>query len=94
MIINTALFRALLSTYYKEVQCGFVCRVQQQYEEERTNRLLQEEAVKFLWKQVSSTFSSLINSPAGHIAAIKHLCAAVKQTLTWKTEEKCSLTRA
>lgn len=32
---------------------GFVCRVQQQYEEERLQRLVQEEAVKFLWKQVS-----------------------------------------
>lgn len=31
----------------------FVCRMQQQYEEERLQRLVQEEAVKFLWKQVS-----------------------------------------
>lgn len=35
------------------VKMGFVCRVQQQYEEERLQRLVQEEAVKFLWKQVS-----------------------------------------
>lgn len=27
--------------------------MQQQYEEERLQRLVQEEAVKFLWKQVS-----------------------------------------
>lgn len=32
---------------------AFVCRMQQQYEEERLQRLVQEEAVKFLWKQVS-----------------------------------------
>lgn len=31
----------------------FVCRMQQQYEEERLQRLVQEEAVKFLWKEVS-----------------------------------------
>lgn len=53
----------------------FFCRVQQQFEEERTNRLLQEEAVKFLWKQVSSALSSLNNSPSVHIKAIKNLCS-------------------
>lgn len=61
--------------------------MQQQFEEERTNRLLQEEAVKFLWKQVSSALSSLNNSPSVHIKAIKNLCAAVMLMLTWKTEE-------
>lgn len=30
----------------------FVCRMQQQYEEERLQRLVQEEAVKFLWNEV------------------------------------------
>eukprot|EP00066_Takifugu_rubripes_P017117 XP_011606383.1 PREDICTED: centrosomal protein of 97 kDa [Takifugu rubripes] len=33
---------------------GKLDKVQQQYEEERLNRLLQEEAVKFLWKQLQS----------------------------------------
>lgn len=31
----------------------FVCRVQRQQEEEKLQRMIQEEAVKFLWKQVS-----------------------------------------
>lgn len=31
----------------------FVYRMQQQYEEERLQRLVQEEAVKFLWTQVT-----------------------------------------
>ncbi|XP_037345288.2 centrosomal protein of 97 kDa isoform X2 [Pungitius pungitius] len=34
--------------------CGQLDRVQQQFEEERLQRLVQEEAVKFLWKQLQS----------------------------------------
>lgn len=30
-----------------------ICSVEKQYEEERLQRLVQEEAVKFLWKEVS-----------------------------------------
>lgn len=36
------------------IKMQFDCRVQQQYEEERLQRLVQEEAVKFLWKEVST----------------------------------------
>jgi len=48
----------------------FVCRVQQQYEEEQLQRLVQEEAVKFLWKQVSGLKSFLILVPV----LLKRLC--------------------
>lgn len=50
-------------------------RVQQQYEEERLQRLVQQEAVKFLWKQVSDVFATL------HMAAsiVKHVPCVLLQ---------------
>lgn len=35
------------------MQMEIACRMQQRYEEERLQRLVQEEAMKFLWMQVS-----------------------------------------
>lgn len=35
------------------MQMEIACRMQQRYEEERLQRLVQEEAIKFLWMQVS-----------------------------------------
>lgn len=58
VIINTALYRDVFKQLQSVLHKLFFCRVQQQYEEERLNRLLQEEAVKFLWKQVCSYLSS------------------------------------
>lgn len=55
----------------------FVCRVQKQYEEERLERLVQEDAVKFLWKQVSKVlYHNNINSY--NIRLSPDLCGKMK----------------
>ena len=51
---------------------GFVCRMQQQYEEERLQRLVQEEAVKFLWKEVSVRICHLSLPRIHHSSVISY----------------------
>lgn len=52
--------------------------MQRQYEEERIQRLVQEEAVKFLWKQVSDGIIHLIRTGAHthttHTLVMSSLC--------------------
>jgi len=44
----------IYSSAIGKVKSGVFCSVQKQYEEERLQRLVQEEAVKFLWKEVNN----------------------------------------
>lgn len=46
--------------------------MQKQYEEERLQRLVQEEAVRFLWKEVSSIISVKCNVVSRNLSKTSH----------------------
>lgn len=61
LLFSSTCLISQLQQQHKLKQCKFFpvtlmfCRVRKQQEEDRLQRRVQEEAVKFLWKQVSMT---------------------------------------